>query len=199
MWWPFLLLVLLIYLIIIVISVCAYPSICSGIVVACKRYNVIVTGLLLLLTTAFYIFACKTLEDSFDNWCYSVYAGIVLTPIFLLFSTESDEPGRWKKSGEKAQHSILTIPILTFLTSLLFTTEGVLRMAHSYSVHRMINYGWRTLEIESYRSYHDEFQYAGILLFIVSLFSALISGYIIFLVIKNFGVFLLSKQKRNLV
>ena len=173
---PFIIIALIILLILIVISVFAYPFICANIAIACKRFNGIATGILLLLTLAYYIFACTTLEDSFDNWCYSVYAGIVLTPIFLFFCTGLEEPGRWLESGEKAQHNKITIPLLTFLTSSLFTIEGVLRMAHSYSIHKMLNFGWGTYEADIYWHYYDEFQYAGSLLFCVSLLSALVIG-----------------------
>ncbi len=171
---PFIIIALIILLILIVISVFAYPIICANIAIASKRFNGIVTGFLLLITIALYLFACTSLEDSLDNWCYSVYAGIVLTPIFLYIGTGLEEPSKWLESGEKAQHSKITIPILTLLTSSLFTIEGVLRMAHSYSVHRLLNYGWG--DPDSYRFYYEEFHYAGSLLFFVSLFSALIIG-----------------------
>ena len=138
---PFIIIALIILLILIVISVFAYPIICANIAIASKRFNGIVTGFLLLITIALYLFACKSLEDSLDNWCYSVYAGIVLTPIFLYIGTGLEEPSKWLESGEKAQHSKITIPILTLLTSSLFTIEGVFRMAHSYSVHRLLNNG----------------------------------------------------------
>lgn len=171
---PFIIIALIILLILIVISVFAYPIICANIAIASKRFNGIVTGFLLLITIALYLFACTSLEDSLDNWCYSVYAGIVLTPIFLYIGTGLEEPSKWLESGEKAQHSKITIPILTLLTSLLFTIEGVFRMAHSYSVHRLLNNGWGNPD--SYRSYYEEFHYAGSLLFFVSFFSVLIIG-----------------------
>ena len=183
---PFIIIALIILLILIVISVFAYPLICANIAIASKRFNGIVTGFLLLITIALYLFACTTLEDSFDNWCYSVYAGIVLTPIFLYFGTGLEEPGRWPDSGEKAQHNKITIPVLTFLTSSLFTIEGVLRMAHSNSVHRILNYGWGEPDTDSYRFYYEEFHYAGSLLFFVSLFSALIIGVTFFSSYKEY-------------
>jgi len=173
---PFIIIALIILLILIVLSVCVYPFICASIATSCKRYSGIVTGFLLLLTIALYLFACTTLEYSFDNWCYSVYAGVVLTPIALYICTGLEEPNKWPESGNKPMHSKITIPILTFITSFLFTIEGGLRMAHSYSVHRMLNYGWGNSEADSYRFYYEEFQYAGSLLFFVSLFSALIIG-----------------------
>ena len=184
--WPFILIGLGIYLILIVLSICAYPFICAIIANVSQKFNGIVTGFLLLLTLGVYLFACTTLEDSFDNWCYSVYTGIVLTPIVLYIFTGTEEPGRWPESGEKAQHNKITITILTFLTSSLFTIEGVLRMVHSYSVHRMLNYGWGNPDTDSYRFYYEEFHYAGSLLFFVSLFSALIIGVSFFISYKGY-------------
>lgn len=175
---PFIIIALLIYLVLIVISVCAYPFICATIATVCRRFKGIETGILLMLTIALYLYACTTLEHSLDNWCYSVYAGVVLTPIVLFISTGLEEPGKWPESEEKVKHSKITTPILTFLTSSLFTIEGVLRMADSYSLHKMVNYN-------SYWSYHDVFQYAGSLLFFVSLFSALIIGFSLFSNYKN--------------
>ena len=130
----------------------------------------------MLLTLGVYLFACTTLEDSFDNWCYSVYAGIVLTPLFLYACTGLEEPKNWPENGEKIQHCKKTIPILTCFTSSLFTIEGVMRMAHSYSIHKMLNSGWGASETDTYRFYYEEFQYAGSLLFFISLFSALVIG-----------------------
>lgn len=173
---PFIIIALIILLILIVISVFAYPFICASIAVACKRYDKTATGILLLLTIALYIYACTTLEHSFDNWCYSVYAGIVLTPLFLYACTGIEEPQNWPENGGKIQHCQKTIPLITCFTSSLFTIEGAMRMAHSYSIHKMLNSGWVASETDTYRFYYEEFQYAGSLLFFVSLFSALVIG-----------------------
>ena len=171
---PFIIIALAILLISIVISVCAYPFICASIAVASKRYNGIAAVFLLILTVFVYILACTTLEKSFDNWCYSLYAGIVLTPLALYISNGLEEPAKWPESGEKLQHHKIMIPLLSLVTSLCFAIEGVMRMTHSYSVHRMLNYGWENPDTDSYRLYYEEFHYAGSLLFFVSLFIALI-------------------------
>lgn len=196
--WPFILIGLIIYLILIAISVCIYPFICAGIASASKRFSGLVTGLLLLLTLALYLFACTTLESSFDNWCYSVYAGVALTPIFLYFSTGLEEPGKWPESGEKARHDKITIPILTFLASSIFTVEGVLRMAHSYSAHRILNFGWGESDVDSYRFYYEEFHYAGGLLFFISLFSALVIGTSFYSSFREYRRKLAAEEKKKI-
>ena len=196
--WPFILIGLIIYLILIAISVCIYPFICAGIASASKRFSGLVTGLLLLLTLALYLFACTTLESSFDNWCYSVYAGVALTPIFLYFSTGLEEPGKWPESGVKARHDKITIPILTFLASSLFTVEGVLRMAHSYSAHRILNFGWGESDVDSYRFYYEEFHYAGGLLFFISLFSALVIGTSFYSSFREYRRKLAAEEKKKI-
>jgi hypothetical protein len=171
---PFILFGLLFYLALIVASVAAYPFICTLIVSACKKYYWIVTSVLLLLTMALYSFACTILEDFFGNWCYSVYAGLVLTPIVLYFYTLEEQ-----EDGYSPQSVKLVIPILTIITSSLFAIEGGLRMAHSYSIHRLLNCGWGNQEADNYRLYYEELHSAGSLLFFVSLFSTLILGYCI--------------------
>lgn len=196
--WPFILIGLIIYLILIAISVCIYPFICAGIASASKRFSGLVTGLLLLLTLALYLFACTTLENSFDNWCYSVYAGVALTPIFLYFSTGLEEPGKWPESGVKARHDKITIPILTFLASSIFTVEGVLRMAHSYSAHRILNFGWGESDVDSYRFYYEEFHYAGGLLFFISLFSALVIGTSFYSSFREYRRKLAAEEKKKI-
>lgn len=196
--WPFILIGLIIYLILIAISVCIYPFICAGIASASKRFSGLVTGLLLLLTLALYLFACTTLESSFDNWCYSVYAGVALTPIFLYFSTGLEEPGKWPESGVKARHDKITIPILTFLASSIFTVEGVLRMAHSYSAHRILNFGWGESDVDSYRFYYEEFHYAGGLLFFISLFSALVIGTSFYSSFREYRRKLAAEEKKKI-
>lgn len=196
--WPFILIGLIIYLILIAISVCIYPFICAGIASASKRFSGLVTGFLLLLTIALYLFACTTLENSFDNWCYSVYAGVALTPIFLYFSTGLEEPGKWPESGEKARHDKITIPILTFLTSSIFAIEGVLRMAHSYSAHRILNFGWGESDVDSYRFYYEEFHYAGGLLFFISLLSALVIGTSFYSSFKEYRRKLAVEEKKKI-
>ena len=196
--WPFILIGLIIYLILIAISVCIYPFICAGIASASKRFSGLVTGLLLLLTLALYLFACTTLESSFDNWCYSVYAGVALTPIFLYFSTGLEEPRKWPESGVKARHDKITIPILTFLASSIFTVEGVLRMAHSYSAHRILNFGWGESDVDSYRFYYEEFHYAGGLLFFISLFSALVIGTSFYSSFREYRRKLAAEEKKKI-
>lgn len=182
---PFIIIGLLIYLFLIVISVFVYPFLCAIIATACRRLHGIEIGILLILTIALYLHACTTLEHSLDDWCYSVYAGIVLTPIVLFICTGLEESSKWQDSEEKVLHCKMTTPILTFLTSLLFTIEGMLRMVDSYSLHRILNYGWRSQDVDSYRFYHEEFQYAGSLLFFVSLFNTLIIGFSLFSNYKN--------------
>lgn len=173
---PFILIGLAILLIIIVLSICAYPFVCACIAVAGKKYNGIVSGILLLLTIGAYMLACTTLERPLDNWCYSVYAGIVLTPIVLYICTGVENLGNWLGSVEKVKHDKITIPLLSLIASLLFAIEGVMRMSHSYSIHRLLNYGWSTSETGSYWFYEEDFQYAGGLLFSVSLLSILYIG-----------------------
>ena len=177
---PFILLGLLFYLALIVASVAAYPFICTLIVSAYKKYYWIVTSVLLLLTMALYSFACTTLEDFLGNWCYSVYAGLVLTPIVLYFYTLQEQ-----EDGYSSQSVKLVIPILTIITSSLFAIEGGLRMAHSYSIHRLLNCGWGNQEADNYRLYYEELHSAGSLLFFVSLFSTLILGYCINIFLEN--------------
>jgi hypothetical protein len=104
-----------------------------------------------------------------------VYAGIVLTPIVLYLCTGLEEPGKWPEKGEKPLHQNIVIPLMTFLTSSLFAIEGCLRMAHSFSAHKLINYGWGNTD-DSWWYYYEEFHYAGSLLFFVSLISALLIG-----------------------
>ncbi len=178
--WQIVLLGLLILLFVIVISVCAYPFICAIIAIACKKNNELVTGILLLLTIALYILACTTLEHYFENWCYSVYAGIVLTPITLYYCTGFEDSSIWLRLEQKPQHSKITIPILTFCTSFLFTIEGCLRMTHSNSVYTMLKFGLSPSETYSYRLYSENFQYAGSLLFCVSITSAVFIGFNLF-------------------
>jgi len=187
---PFILIGLVLFLILIALSVCAYPLICACIAVAGKKYNGIVSGILLLLTGAAYMLACTTLERSLDNWCYSVYAGIVLTPIVIYICTGVEDPGNWLESGEKVKHHKLAIPLLTIIASLLFTIEGIMRMTHSYSIHRLLNYGWSTSETGNYWFYEEVFQYAGSLLFSFSIISVLFIG------INFFGSY--KEYKRNL-
>ena len=174
--WPLILIALVVFLILIVLSVCAYPFICAVIAIACKKYNVVVTTVLLILTIALYIFACTTLEYEFDSWCYSVYAGIVLTPIVLYVCTGVVEPRKWPENGETPFHSKPIIPILIFFTSLLFTVEGWLRMAHTNSIYLFIKNGMNVPESDNYLYYSDEFQYAGTLLFFVSVVMTLYVG-----------------------
>lgn len=172
----FILLALVVFLILIVLSVCVYPCICAIIALASKKYNVVVTAVLLILTIALYIFACTTLEHEIDSWCYSVYAGIVLTPIVLYVCTGVVEPIKMLENGESPFHSKPIIPILIFFTSLLFTVEGWLRMTHTNSIHLIVNNGMNVLERDSYLFYYDEFQYAGALLFFVSVVMTLYVG-----------------------
>ena len=120
---PFIIIAIIILLVLVVLSVCAYPFICAMIVTNCKRFKEIVTGILLILTIAFYLLACTNLERAFDNWCYSVYAGIVLTPIVLYFCTGLEEPGKWPDNGETPLHQKIVIPLITFITSSLFAIE----------------------------------------------------------------------------
>lgn len=172
---PFIIIAIIIFLVLVVLSVCAYPFICASVVINCKRYKEIVTGVLLIVTIAFYLFACTNLEHAFDNWCYSVYAGIVLTPIVLYLCTGLEEPLKWVENGGTPLHQNIVIPLITFLTSSLFAIEGCLRMAHSFSAYKMINYGWGNTD-DSWWYYYEEFHYAGCLLFFVSLISALFIG-----------------------
>lgn len=53
--------------------------------------------MLLLTTIALYLIACTTLEDAFDNWCYLLYIGLVITPIILFLYTGLEEPKNWQK------------------------------------------------------------------------------------------------------
>ena len=187
---PFILIALAILLILIVLSVCVYPFICARIAIAGKRYNGIVTALLLLITLAAYIFACTTLEHTLNDWCYSAYAGIVLTPVVLYICTGVEDPDNWLGSGEKVQHKKITIPLLTLIVSLLFAIEGVMRMTHSYSIHCLLRYGWPNPVGEGFGFYSEEFKYAGVLLFIISLLSVLFIGSSFFIFYKEY--------KRNL-
>lgn len=145
------------------------------IVTISKGYKEIVTGILLLLTITFYLFACMNLEYAFDNWCYSVYAGIVLTPITLYFCAGLEGFGKSPKNGKTYLRQRIVVPLMTFLTSLLFTIEGCLRMAHSFSAHKMIKSGWDNIG-DTWWYYYENFHYAGSLLFFVSLISALFIG-----------------------
>ena len=195
--WQFVLLGLLIYLIIIIISVCAYPFICACIAVACKKNNELVTGLLLLLTLIIYILACTTLEHSLENWCYSVYASIVLTPLTLYICTGLEDPSIWLGFEKKPQHSKITIPILTFCTSLFFTIEGCLRMTHSNSVFTVLKNGLSSSETYSYRSNSEEFQYAGSLLFCVSIVSLAFIGFLFFSNYKEYQRSLKAEREKK--
>ena len=169
--WPFILLGLVIGLIIIAISVCAYPVICATIVMSCKKYQAITTSIILLFTLALYLFACYALEDAFDNWCYSVYVGIVSTPAVLFICTGVEDPFAWPES-ETIIHNKVTIPLLSVITSLFFTIEGYLRMTGSLSLHWLLQNHWQiNYPSEFYRYYNDEFTHAGILLFGLSIIS----------------------------
>jgi hypothetical protein len=86
------------------------------------------------------------------------------------------EPRKWPENGETPFHSKPIIPILIFFTSLLFTVEGWLRMAHTNSIHLLIKNGMNVPESDSYLYYYDEFQYAGTLLFFVSVVITLYVG-----------------------
>ena len=173
---PFILIGLAIYLILIILSVCAYPFVCAWIAIASKKYNEIVTGILLILTVAAYMFACTTLEYPLDDWCYSVYAGIVLTPVVLYICTGVEDPSNWLENLEEVKHHTKTIPILTTIASSLFAIEGIMRMTNSYSIHRLLNTGWTSPSDESFWFYSDAFQYAGALFLSVSIISASFIG-----------------------
>ena len=173
---PFILIGLALFLILIVLSVCAYPFICACIAVASKKYKGIATGILLLLTVAAYMFACTTLEYPLDDWCYSVYAGIVLTPVVLYICTGVEDPSNWLENLEEVKHHTKTIPILTTIASSLFAIEGIMRMTNSYSIHRLLNTGWTSPSDESFWFYSDAFQYAGALFLSVSIISASFIG-----------------------
>lgn len=197
--WLLLLIAFIIYLILIIISALVYPFICASIAAACKRYQEIVTCVLLLLTIALYLFACTTLEHSLDNWCYSVYVGIVLTPISLYFCTGLIKSCKWQESGDKPLRGNFPIPLFTFFTSLLFALEGIMRMANSNSIHKLLNNGFISPETESYWSYYDDFQYAGSILFFVSISSALLIGILFFIYYKEYKrqlIIEVEKKKR---
>lgn len=172
--WPLILVALVIFLILIVLSVCAYPYICAVIVVVLKKIKTPVTGFLLLLTIALYFFACIVLEGAFDNWCYSVYAGIALTPITLFICTGVADVQNWPQNNESILHKNITIPILTAITSIAFTIEGCLRMANAKSAYFLLNYGFIETDEYEYLYFHQDFKYAGIILFGISIISALI-------------------------
>lgn len=162
---------LVIGLIIIAISVCAYPVICATIVMSCKKYQAITTSIILLFTLALYLFACYALEDAFDNWCYSVYVGIVSTPAVLFICTGVEDPFAWPES-ETIIHNKVTIPLLSFVTSLFFAIEGYLRTTNSLSLHWLLLNHWQTCNShEYYQYYYDHFNYAGILLLGLSIMS----------------------------
>lgn len=171
---PFILLGIIIILIGIVLSVSIYPLICVAIVSACKRFSSIAVGVIMVLTIALYAFACTSLEYAFDNWCYSVYAGAVLTPIAVFICSIAEEPGILPSDRKSSFQKNVTTPALTLFTSLFFAIEGFLRMTHSTSVHFVLNNGLSTHEIDEYWGYYDGFQYAGELLFFVSIIAALI-------------------------
>lgn len=184
--WLFMLIAFLVYLIIIIISACVYPFICASIAVACKRYQEKVTFVLLLLTIALYLFACTTLEHYLDNWCYSVYVGIVLTPISLYFCTGLGEFHKGQESREIPLMGNFSIPILTFFTSLLFTLEGIMRMAKSNSIHMLLNNVSVSPDSDNYWPYYDNFQNAGSILFFVSLSSVVLIGIRFFIYYKEY-------------
>lgn len=175
--WPFILLGLAIFLILIVLSVCIYPYICAVILVALKKIKTPVTIALLMLTTALYFFACTVLEGAFNDWCYSVYAGIALTPITLFVCAGVDNMKNWPENNESIKHNTSTIPLLTSLSSITLMLEGILRMANGSSAHTLLNNGLRSSDEYSFWYYHDDFHYAGILLFLISIVSAFIMIY----------------------
>lgn len=184
--WLFLLIAFLIYLILIILSALVYPFICVSIAAACKRYQGKVTGTLLLLTIVLYLFACTTLENYLDNWCYSVYVGIVLTPISLYYCTGLRDSCTRQESGDKPLRGNFSIPIFTFFTSLLFALEGIMRMANSNSIHMLLNKASVSSNVDGYWSYYDNFQNAGSILFFVSLSSALLIGIRFFIYYKEY-------------
>lgn len=171
---PFILLGIIIILIGIVLSVSIYPLICVAIVGACKSFRSIAVGVIMVLTVALYAFACTSLEYTFDNWCYSVYAGAVLTPIAVFICSLAEEPGTLPLDRKSSFQKNVTVPALTLFTSLFFAIEGFLRMTHTTSAHFVLNNGLSTEENEEYWRYYDGFQYAGELLFFVSIIAALI-------------------------
>lgn len=184
--WLFLLIAFLIYLILIILSALVYPFICVSIAAACKRYQGKVTGTLLLLTIVLYLFACTTLENYLDNWCYSVYVGIVLTPISLYYCTGLRDSCTRQESGDKPLRGNFSIPIFTFFTSLLFALEGIMRMANSNSIHMLLNKASVSSNVDGYWSYYDNFQNAGSILFFISLSSALLIGIRFFIYYKEY-------------
>ena len=175
--WPIILLGLAIFLILIVLSVCIYPYICAVIVIALKKFKTPVTAILLMLTIALYIFACTVLEGAFKYWCYSVYAGIALTPITLFVCSGLNDPKNWSQNNESIKHNTFTIPVLTSLSSIALTVEGLLRMADATSVHTLVNNGLGSSDEYSFGYYYNDFYLVGFLLFLISIVSACIMIY----------------------
>lgn len=110
---PLILVVLVILLVAIIISVIAYPFICACIAIVCRKINKIITGIIMLLTIVLYFYACTTFEETLDDWCYSLYIGLVFTPLTIFIYTGLEAPSEWGETGETPKHSNITIPILT--------------------------------------------------------------------------------------
>ena len=171
--WIFYLIGWVLYLALIVISVFAYPIICAIFLDSSEKKR-IMTFFLMLLSIAIYLFACKYLETLFGNWCYALYTGILLTPLGLYSQADEKE--------DKSQYGRFTIPILTFITSSLFMIEGGLRMARSYSVYKLLKFGWGIPE----RLYYEKLHYVGVLLFLVSLISLVLIGISLYHLVKDY-------------
>ena len=168
--WPIILIGAAVFLLLIVVSICAYPVVCAIIVMACKKYQTIVTSMVLLFTMALYLFACYALENALDNWCYSLYAGIVSTPACLFWCIGVDALSDWSES-ETLQYNKLTIPLLTFLTSTIFALEGLLRITNVCSMHWLSLNRLSSIYSKDLYGYYDGFEYAGFLLLTASIVS----------------------------
>ena len=179
--WFFYLIGWVLYFALIIITIFAYPLICAVFVDSCDKKRTM-TGFFMLLSIAIYLFACKYLETLFGNWCYALYTGILLTPLALYSHADAQE--------DKSQYGIFTIPILTIITSTLFIIEGGLRMAHSYSIYKLLKFGWGLPE----RFYYEKLHYVGALLFFLSLIGVVIIGICFYHAIKKY---LYNQEKKS--
>lgn len=168
-----LLFVAVIYMVLIALSVIAYPFVCAIIAVALKRFKSIVTVALMVLTFGMYIFACTSLESDLGNWVYSLYAGILLTPVIVYCITGVEDPRNWPENGETPIHESIAIPLSTFITTILFAIEGFLRMNQSFSLYYLLN----KVSGDTYYWLNNDFRVAGVLFFFLSLPISIFLGF----------------------
>jgi hypothetical protein len=163
----------------VVLSVIVYPAICASAVAICPKYKGAVTGVLLLLTNILYVLSCTLFEDILKDWCYSVYAGVVLTPVAICYFAGLIKPSKESLSDAEIKYGDKkTILIQAFLVSLLFAIEGYMRFTESVSLYEMLNYDSESSPVDHYITYHaPDLGLVGILMLLISTPSVLTIGY----------------------